>query len=181
MSRDRTSPNPSPDVSLDEAAALALAGTGLIVALDQVVDPHNVGAIFRAAAAFDVDAVVMHKDRSSPLTDAARRVSQGGADVVPHVSVTNLVRALEKLKKQGFWILGTTLGPGSSKLAELEVPRPAVLVMGSEQKGLRRLVAEKCDLLATIPMSEKMQSLNVSQAAAVTLYELRRRDGEAGD
>lgn len=165
--------------TLDAVAAQAKASSGILVALDQVVDPQNLGSILRAAAAFGAAGVLFTKDRSSPLTEAAQRVSVGASEIVPHVVVTNLVRELQRLKQQGFWVAGASLAADAQPLDEVEVPTPTVLVMGSEHSGLRRLVAENCDLLVKIPMRGEIQSLNVGQAAAILLYELQRRAAAA--
>ena len=166
---------PAQSRSLDEIVAKGKAGRGLILALDQITDPHNFGAILRAAEAAGVDGVVVPRSGSSPITPVVRKSSAGAAELVPICFVSNLSQAITRFKKEGFWIIGTSLEPRSQSVFETDFPHPAVIVIGSEGKGIRRLTEEGCDLLVQIPMQGLIQSLNVSQAAAVVLFELLRR------
>ncbi len=155
-----------------------LRGPGCVVALDQVTDPHNVGAILRSAAAFGALGVLI-TDRHAPAeTGTLARAASGGLDLVPLVRVANLVRALESLKSDGFWIYGLADEAGEA-LGSVAVPESRVLVLGAEGPGLRRLTREACDGLVCLPTDPRMPSLNVSNAAAVALYALRPRDGAA--
>lgn len=147
---------------------------GVIVMLDQVTDPQNVGAIFRSAAAFGARGVVV-QDRNSPaLSGALAKAAAGAVDRIPCARVTNLSRALERLADLGWRSVGLA-GEAEQTLAEALDGRPTVLVLGSEGEGIRRLVSEHCDALGRIPMPGKFESLNVSNAAAVALYETVRR------
>ncbi|MBS0298101.1 MAG: 23S rRNA (guanosine(2251)-2'-O)-methyltransferase RlmB [Proteobacteria bacterium] len=149
-------------------------GPGVIVMLDQLTDPQNVGAIFRSAAAFGAKGVVL-QDRNSPqLSGALAKAAAGAIERVPCARVVNLSRALEQLADMGWRAVGLD-GSAEETLEEALDERPTVLVMGSEGEGLRRLVAEHCDTLAKIPMPGEFESLNVSNAAAVALYEASRR------
>lgn len=172
---------PREPVSLDELAAAGKNGRGLIVALDHVTDPHNFGAVLRAVECAGADGVLVSKSGSSPVTPVVRKSSAGASELVPLCIAANLVQALEKLKSAGFWIVGTALDERSVPLYQAEIPTPAVIVIGSEGKGIRRLTAEKCDVLLQIPLAGMIQSLNVSQAAAVVLFEAARRRSPAAD
>lgn len=144
-----------------------------VVVLDQVTDPHNVGAILRSCAAFGAKAVVM-TDMHAPQESAVMaKAASGGLECVPLVRVVNLAQALEKLKKADYWTAGLD-GEATQALHEAKLGRNTALVLGAEGKGLRRLTAERCDLLVKLPISPLMESLNVSNAAAVALYELGR-------
>lgn len=171
----------APARSLDEDALdglLDAASASLVLALDRVQDPHNLGACLRSAAAAGVAAVIVPKDRAADLTPAARKVAAGGAEVVPLVRVTNLVRTLKRLQAQGFWAVGTAAGAPAS-IHDVDLAGPLVLVMGGEGGGLRRLTRETCDVLASIPMAGGgVASLNVSVAAGVCLFEARRQRGD---
>lgn len=162
---------------LDEGALddiLEQQATPLFLALDQVQDPHNLGACLRTAAAVGCDAVILPKDRSASLTPAVRKVAAGGAETVPVVQVTNLARCLKRLQKAGCWVAGTD-GEATQNIHETDLTVPLVLVMGGEADGLRRLTRESCDMLVGIPMTDAVQSLNVSVAAGVCLFEARRQ------
>lgn len=145
--------------------------TSTVIVLDQVTDPHNVGAIMRSAAAFDADAVIM-TDRNAPKESGTLAKSASGSlELVPLVQVTNLSRALQILKQNGYWSIGLD-GGTSEILGDSEIPEKAVIVMGAEGKGLRKLTEEHCDYVVKLPISEKVESLNVSNAAAITLYKI---------
>lgn len=165
-------PEPTLDQIMHEAATAA--GRVAVVALDQVSDPHNVGAVLRSAAAFNARAVVLTTHGGAPVTGALAKAASGALDRVPLIRAVNLVRALERLKQAGFWVCGLD-ETAAQPLAEIDLGQRAVLVLGSESGGLRRLVREHCDFLARLPTSAAQPSLNVSNAAAVALYELARR------
>jgi 23S rRNA (guanosine2251-2'-O)-methyltransferase len=160
---------PLPDLALDEA----VSGADIVVVLDQVVDPHNVGAILRSCAAFGVGTLIM-QDRHSPAeAGSLAKAASGALEWVPIARVTNISRALEQLKNLGFWIAGLD-GEADHELGGIPLQAPLALVMGAEGDGLRRLTREACDHLLAIPSARADLSLNVSNAAAVALYEARR-------
>lgn len=149
-------------------------GQGLWLALDSLQDPHNVGAIFRAAAFFGVQGVLLTEERSAPLTGVAYDVASGGVEHVPFTFQTNLQRAFEIAKDQGLWILGTSEHASDSYL-KVERDRPWLLVLGNEEKGMRRLTEESCDVLCGIPPAGTgVTSLNVSVAAGVLISHFTR-------
>jgi 23S rRNA (guanosine2251-2'-O)-methyltransferase len=145
----------------------------LVLVLDQLSDPHNVGAILRTAAAFQVTAVIVQDRHAPPQSGALAKAASGALDLIPYVEVVNIARALDVLAKHGFWRIALA-GDGESGLAEAAPLGDVALVLGSEGTGIRRLVREHCEASAFIPISGKMESLNVSNAAAIALYELRR-------
>ena len=146
----------------------------LLLALDQVTDPHNLGACIRTAAAMGVEAVVVSRDRSASLTPTARKVAAGGAEKVKFIQVTNLARTMKQLQSRGIWIFGTS-DKGDRGLYETDFTGPAALVMGAEGEGMRRLTEENCDFLLRIPMKGSIPCLNVSVATGVCLYEMVRQ------
>jgi 23S rRNA (guanosine2251-2'-O)-methyltransferase len=146
----------------------------VLLALDGVQDPHNLGACLRTAEAAGASAVIVPKDRAAGLTPVARKAAAGAAERVPLIAVTNLARTLDKLKALGYWITGLS-GQAQESIYALDFAGPQVLVLGGEGHGLRRLTAERCDRLARIPMLGRIESLNVSVAAAVCLYEAYRQ------
>ena len=162
---------PLEGVSLDEIADPA---QGIIVMLDQLTDPQNVGAIFRSALAFGARGIVVQDRHSPALAGALAKASAGATERLPCARVTNLSRALERLADLGWRAVGLD-GSSDETLDSALDHRPTVLVMGSEGDGIRRLVAEHCDALARIPMPGGFESLNVSNAAAVALYEATRK------
>ena len=149
------------------------ADAPLLLVLDGVQDPHNLGACLRSAAAAGALAVVIPKDRAVGLTPAARRAAAGAAELMPVAMVTNLARTLSKLADLGVWRVGLA-GEAEQSLFDVDLAGPLALVMGSEEKGLRRLTGENCDVLAHIPMPGPIESLNVSVAAGVSLFEAVR-------
>ncbi|MGE3143262.1 MAG: TrmH family RNA methyltransferase [Hyphomonadaceae bacterium] len=163
---------PLPPLELHEACA-APDGRPVLM-LDGVTDPQNVGAAFRAAAAFGARAVVLQDRKSPPFTGALAKAAAGAVDIVPHVRVTNLARALEELAALGYQTIGLE-GESEAALGEAIGSRACVFVAGAEGKGLRPSVAAACERLAHIPIAPAMESLNVAVAAAIALYEARRR------
>lgn len=157
-----------------------LAGSGkppFLLVLDGVTDPHNLGACLRTADAVGIQAVIVPKDKSATLTPVARKVACGAAETVPFVRVTNLARCLRALQDLGVWLIGTA-GEAEATLYQADFKGPVALVMGAEGKGMRRLTREHCDQLINIPMLGHVDSLNVSVATGVCLYEaLRQRQG----
>ena len=162
---------PLEGVDLDE---LARPARGLLVMLDQLTDPQNVGAIFRSTLAFGARGIIVQDRHSPALAGPLAKTAAGATERLPCARVTNLSRALRTLQDAGWHIVGLD-GQGEATLDEALDSRPTVLVMGSEGDGLRRLVAENCDTLARIPMPGGFESLNVSNAAAVALYEASRK------
>jgi 23S rRNA (guanosine2251-2'-O)-methyltransferase len=158
---------------LDDILAEPHEGRRIVLVLDQLSDPHNVGAILRTAAAFGVTAVVVQDRHAPPQSGALAKAASGALDVIPYVEVVNIARALDELAERGFWRIAL-VGDGDSNLAEAAPQGDVALVLGSEGAGIRRLVREHCEASAFIPISKTMESLNVSNAAAIALYELRR-------
>lgn len=163
---------------LDEAGLDAvldgLDHPALLLVLDGVTDPHNIGACLRSADAAGADAVIVPKDKSASLTPTAVKIASGAADTVPFVVVTNLARTLEQLKARGIWIQGAA-GEASAAIYQCDFTPPTALVLGAEGKGLRRLTRDTCDGLFMIPMAGQVSSLNVSVAAGVSLFEAVRQ------
>ena len=152
----------------------ALDGPPLILVLDGVQDPHNLGACLRTAEAAGVNLVVLCKDRSAGITSVARRAASGAAETIPIVQATNLARVLRDLKQRGVWLAGTS-DTAATDLYDTDLSGALALVMGSEGSGMRRLTTELCDYLVKIPMVGKVESLNVSVATGVCLYEINRQ------
>ncbi len=152
----------------------AAEGKALLLVLDGVQDPHNLGACLRSAAAAGVTAVVIPKDKSAPVNATVRKTSAGAADRIPVVAVTNLSRCLRDLQKVGVWIYGLA-GEAEGSLYGVDLCGNVALVLGGEADGLRRLTREHCDGLVKIPMPGEIESLNVSVAAGVTLFEAVRQ------
>jgi 23S rRNA (guanosine2251-2'-O)-methyltransferase len=168
---------PMRDENTLPALLAGIEGPPLVLVLDGVQDPHNLGACLRTADAAGVHAVLAPADRAVGLTPVARKVACGAAEVVPFIQVTNLARALRQLKDQGLWVIGAA-GDAERSVYAVDLRGPLALVLGAEEKGLRRLTRETCDGLAHIPMAGSVESLNVSVAAGVLLFEaVRQRRG----
>ncbi|MCU0803471.1 MAG: 23S rRNA (guanosine(2251)-2'-O)-methyltransferase RlmB [Burkholderiales bacterium] len=157
----------------------ALQEPPLLLVLDGVTDPHNLGACLRVADAAGVHAVVAPKDRSAGLSATVMKVASGAADTVPFFPVTNLARTLNELKERSIWVVGTD-DAAPQDLYHADLPPAVAWVMGSEGEGMRRLTRDTCDLLVRIPMYGAVESLNVSVAAGLCVYESRRRRAAAG-
>jgi 23S rRNA (guanosine2251-2'-O)-methyltransferase len=153
------------------ATEMSAESPGLWLALDCLQDPHNVGAIFRTAAFFGVRGIVVTRDRSAPLNATVLDVAAGGVEHVPFSVVPNLARSLKAAKEAGLWLLGTS-EHASDSIRSITPDRPWLVVLGNEEKGLRRLTLEQCDLTCTIPPRGPVTSLNVSTAAAVLISRL---------
>jgi 23S rRNA (guanosine2251-2'-O)-methyltransferase len=153
--------------------AAGMSGRSVIVLLDEVSDPHNVGAVLRSASAFGALAVVLTVHRSPPAGGALAKAASGALERVPLVRVVNLARALDRLKEAGFWVCGLD-ETAEQTLASLDLGERVALLLGSEGAGMRRLVRERCDHLARLPVGSRQSTINVSNAAAVALYELMR-------
>lgn len=151
-------------------------GPPFLLLLDEVQDPHNLGACLRTADGAGVHAVIAPKDNAVGLTPVVCKVASGAAESVPYVQVTNLARTMERLKEQGIWLTGTA-GEADASLYRTDLKGPLGLVMGSEGKGMRRLTRERCDSLVSLPLLGTVESLNVSVATAICLYEAVRQRG----
>jgi 23S rRNA (guanosine2251-2'-O)-methyltransferase len=162
-----------PRTRLGDACALDGSNRPVVV-LDQITDPHNIGAVIRSAVAFGARAVIVQDRRTPPLAGALAKAAAGAVELLPCVEVVNVARSLEGLKALGYHCAGLT-GDAPSDLSELPTGRPIALVLGSEGEGLRQLVASTCDALYRIPVDRRIESLNVSNAAAIALYEAKRR------
>lgn len=168
--------------ALDESALErlldGLTGPPLLLVLDGVQDPHNLGACLRAADGAGAQAVVAPRDRSVGLTPTVCKVASGAAGQVPYVQVTNLSRCLERLRERGVWVVGCA-GEAAASLYAVDLAGPLALVLGGEANGLRRLTREHCDELVSLPMRGQVESLNVAVTAGVVLYEALRQRGRA--
>jgi 23S rRNA (guanosine2251-2'-O)-methyltransferase len=158
----------------DLLAAISKIDSPLLLILDGVTDPHNLGACLRTADAAGAQAVVLPKDRAASVDGVVRKVAAGAAEFVPVVTVTNLARTLGQLKERGIWLVGTA-GDAPQTLYGADLNRPLALVLGAEGDGMRRLTRESCDFLVRIPMAGQVESLNVSVAAGVALFEAKRQ------
>lgn len=165
---------PLPERSVEEVLSNKPNPDSVILLLDQVTDPHNVGAILRSSAAFGADAVIVTRDHAPQESAVMAKASSGGIEIVPLATITNLTQGMEVLKKRGYWCVGLD-GDATKTLIPAQLPKPLALVLGAEGRGLRRLTAERCDMLVKLPIRSVMESLNVSNAAAVALYALTNR------
>ena len=173
---------PSPEVELEafwRPAGEDDTATGLWLALDCLQDPHNVGAIFRTAAFFGVKGIVLSKDRSAPLNGTVYDVSSGGMESVPYCVQPNLTRALQQAKKNDMWVLGTS-EHAERDIAEVSLDRRWLLVLGNEEKGLRRLTLETCDDICRLTPRGEVTSLNVSVAAGILIAGLTLGNLQSG-
>jgi len=164
---------PLPGLDLEEVLRAVPAGGRIVAVLDQVTDPHNEGAILRSAAAFGVAAVIVQDRHAPPESGALAKAASGGLDIVPRIEVVNIARALEELGRLGFWRIALS-GDGEGPLRDAAPKGDVAIALGAEGSGLRRLVRERCDASAFIPLGRAMDSLNVSNAAAIAFYELSR-------
>ncbi len=155
-----------------------LTEPALLLVLDGVQDPHNLGACLRSADAFGVHAVIAPKDRAVGINATVEKVACGAAQTVPYITVTNLARTLRELKERDIWVVGMD-GEAETALGEVKHAGAIALVLGAEGEGMRRLTRETCDQLARIPMQGSVESLNVSVSTGICLYEARRMRGRA--
>jgi len=159
--------------SLDDVLE-AIGGPALLLVLDGVTDPHNLGACLRIANAAGAHAVIAPKDRAAGITPAVSKVASGAAEATPYLMVTNLARTLDELKEREIWVVGADENAERTLFAA-DLPQSIAWVLGAEAEGMRRLTRERCDLLVKVPMSGAVQSLNVAVAAGICLYESVRR------
>ena len=148
--------------------------SGLVIVLDQVTDPQNTGAIMRSAAAFGVNAMIVQDRNAPPVTGALAKVASGAVETLPYIRVTNLTRAMEILKGAGYWCVGLD-GNAECSLSDVRLDGRVALILGAEGAGLRRLTTQRCDTCAHLPTKANFETLNVTIAAAVALYEVTRR------
>lgn len=161
-------------VDLDDVIGRETGHAPLVVVVDGVTDPHNLGAIIRTAEAAGAQGVVIGKHRASPLTEIVAKASAGALEYLPVARVSNITQALVTMKEAGYWVVGTDVGAPQT-LTGVDYTGPTVLVIGSEGQGVHRLVREHCDFLVSIPILGRVQSLNASVAAGVMLYEVVRQ------
>lgn len=157
-----------------ESFLARLPALPLLLVLDGVQDPHNLGACLRSAEAAGAHGVVVPREHSAPLSAVVRRVASGAAEIIPVFQVVNLARSLRELKDAGIWLAGATQ-EADTDIFHADLRRPLAIVLGGEGKGLRRLTQEECDLLVRIPMAGSVESLNVSVAAGICLFEAVRQ------
>jgi 23S rRNA (guanosine2251-2'-O)-methyltransferase len=146
----------------------------LIVVLDEIQDPHNVGAILRSAECSGVNGIIITKHRSATITSTVTKVSTGATEHIKICQVNNLSQTIDELKERGFWVVGSSI-LNAKLYTDVDYKIPIVLIVGNEEKGIRKLTASKCDFLVKIPMSGKLQSLNVSVATGILLFEIIRQ------
>jgi 23S rRNA (guanosine2251-2'-O)-methyltransferase len=166
--------SPMPYKDIHDVLESNLTEPPFFLILDGVEDPHNLGACLRVADAMGVHAVIAPKDRAVGLNATVRKVASGAAETVPFIAVTNLARTIRELKEAGVFVIGTTMDSNST-LLNTKLDGPIALVLGAEGDGIRRLTAQSCDTLVTIPMFGSVESLNVSVASGICLYEVRRQ------
>ena len=148
--------------------------TAVLMILDQVTDPHNIGAILRSSVAFDATAVIVPENGTPEENGTLAKSASGALELIPYLRVGNLARVLDKLKEQGIWCIGLD-GYAEQSIATTKLPKKCAFIMGSEGDGMRRLTQQNCDYCVKLPMNPAIESLNVSNAAALTLYEFRRQ------
>ncbi len=165
---------PATDANPSPASGAATAGTDTILVLDRINDPHNLGAILRSAVAFGARAVIVPHRQSAELGGATAKAASGALDMIPIIEVTNLARTLDTLKDLGYWRAGLD-GRAPQTIEDAPKFEKLALVLGAEATGIRRLVAEHCDLAVRLPIADKMESLNVSVACGIALYALTKR------
>jgi 23S rRNA (guanosine2251-2'-O)-methyltransferase len=164
-----------PELSLEEFLSFNLGNqNSCLVILDQITDPHNIGAIMRSCAAFNVSALITTERHTPGETSTLAKTASGSFEVSPFIKVTNLVAAIGELKKYGYWVIGLGLDTKQT-IATIDLPHRCVFILGAEGSGMRRLTSEKCDFVVKLPMSNKIDSLNVSNAAAIALYEYYKK------
>lgn len=164
---------PLPRIDLEQTLEQSAGKRRTVLVLDQITDPHNVGAILRTAAAFGVTAIVVQDRHSPPETGVLAKAASGALDIVPMIHVVNIARTLADLGRHEFWRVALS-GDGDLSLKDAVGKSDIALVLGSEGSGIRRLVRENCDVTAHIPIESAIESLNVATASAIALYELRR-------
>lgn len=173
----KSAPEEAPTASLNEndlTRILSGVTHPFLLILDCVQDPHNLGAILRTADGAGVHAVIAPKDKAVGITETVRRISVGAADHIPFFQVTNLARTMEQLKENGVWFVGTS-DRAEKELYEIDLTGPIALVLGAEEKGMRRLTEERCDFLGKLPMAGSVDCLNVSVATGICLFEAVRQ------
>jgi 23S rRNA (guanosine2251-2'-O)-methyltransferase len=163
-----------PPATLEDLLRVSDAGPGLIVLLDGVEDPHNLGAVIRTSLAAGARGVVIAERRAAGLTDAVARAAAGALEHLPVARVPNLARAMEEVKEAGYWLVGLD-ERSDKKLSDLDLTVPTGIVLGGEGKGLHELIRTRCDFLASIPTSGPVRTLNVSVAAGIALFEAVRQ------
>ena len=161
--------------SLDDIFALAAERNEdpFVIILDELEDPHNLGAIMRSAECAGAHGVIVEKRKAAGLTETVAKASAGAVEYIPCAQVTNIARTLDELKDRGLWIGGADMG--DTNFWDQSLTGPIGIVIGNEGKGIRRLVREKCDFILSIPMKGRINSLNASNAAAILMYEIRRQ------
>jgi 23S rRNA (guanosine2251-2'-O)-methyltransferase len=168
---------PSPEDLPSLPELISQSTLPLVLVLDGIQDPHNLGACLRTANALGVTAVIAPKDRAATLTPTVRKVAAGAAEMTPFFGVTNIARTLTELKELGLWIAGTSLS-ADLRFSQMDATIPLAVVMGAEDKGMRSLTETHCDFLIGLPMLGQIQSLNVSVATGICLYEIQRQRGQ---
>ncbi len=159
------------DTGMEGLFARCADRKGVLVLLDQITDPHNTGSIIRTAEALGCDGVIIPKAHSSGITPVVIKASAGATAHIETQQISNVASFLDEAKKHGFWIIGTA-DAGAQDLSKIGMVRPAVVIIGSEDSGMRRLTAEKCDFIVRIPLAGKISSLNASVAAGIVLYQI---------